>query len=114
MLLLGNKLYKPTSPAPSTSLPPSLPCTADETQQCADAATEHVRFLEEKQDGDRAEHEAAVAALQEQLESAQAEAAAAAAGLEEARAKAAADLEAAAEAAAAELVCVQVQPVQLA
>ena len=82
---------------------------ADETQQCADAATEHVRFLEEKQEADSSEHEAAVAALQQQLEAAQGELVAAQAGLAEAQAKAAADLEAAAEGAAAEVVRVQVR-----
>ena len=88
---------------------PCLAClAADETQQCADAATEHVRFLEEKQEADSSEHEAAVAALQQQLEAAQGELAAAQAGLAEAQAKAAADLEAAAEGAAAEVVRVQV------
>lgn len=44
---------------------------AEETQQCADAATEHVRFLEEKAETDRAEAEAAAAALQTQLEGVQ-------------------------------------------
>lgn len=81
---------------------------ADETQQCADTATEHVRFLEEKAEADRAEHEAAVAALQQQLETAQSDLAAAKAALAEAQTAAAANLDAAAEAAAAELVRVQV------
>lgn len=54
------------------ALPPMPPCpTAEETQQCADAATEHVRFLEEKGESERAEAEAAAAALQAQLEGVQ-------------------------------------------
>jgi hypothetical protein len=97
----------PSFPAFASPSPPAL-SLADETQQCADAATEHVRFLEEKLEGDRAEAEAAAASLQAALEGAQAEAAAAGQALDEARAQAAAELEAAAEAAAAELVRVQV------
>lgn len=54
----------------ATPSSPSL-ATAEETQQCADAATEHVRFLEEKAETDRTEAEAAAAALQAQLEGVQ-------------------------------------------
>lgn len=96
------------APTPSLLWPSLADCPAEETQQCADTATEHVGFLEEKVEADRSEHEAAAAALQEQLEAARGEAAAAQAALAEAQAAAAANLEAAAEAAAAELVRVQV------
>lgn len=97
------------SPYRSTLNPKPKICPAEEAQQCADTATEHVRFLEEQVEKDRSEHEAAAAAVQEQLDAARGEAAAARAALAEAQAAAATSLEAAAEAAAAELVRVQVR-----
>lgn len=56
----------PLTPTPWLGACPLLP--AEEVQQCADAATEHVRFLEEQAEQSTAAHETALAALQGELE----------------------------------------------
>lgn len=43
---------------------------AEETQQCKDAAAEHVSFLEEKAEQEAAAHEAALSDIQNQLSAA--------------------------------------------
>lgn len=63
--MLTDRAHLSLAPSPAC-----LPGPAEETQQCADAATEHVRFLEEKAEADGKEHEAALAALQQELDGA--------------------------------------------